>query len=299
MDVTQYAAAMARLARRHQVDWLGRFLPVGREIFHFVAAGSGFPLLLIHGWAAWSYSWRKNIPALSKYAKVYALDLLGFGLSSKTRAAGYSLAAQAGHVLQFLDALGLEQVVLGGHSMGGEIAMRVAARAPERVAGLLLVASTGYSPVTLPAGLRLALRIPGLAHAVVRATVANARFARRTLNTAYADPSALTAADVNGYLLPGRTPGAIQTLVQFFRQMDFGQAVDCIPTLGQPALVIWGARDPWWPLAHGQRLAQELPAARLHVFPGAGHVPQEEAPAAFNQVVQDWLATLGYAGLSR
>lgn len=298
MDERRYAEAMRRLADRHRVDWLGRFLPVDREVFHYVAAGGGPQLLLLHGWAAWSYSWRKNIPSLSKYVKVYAPDLLGFGLSSKTRAAGYSLWDQAHHMLRFMDALGLERVMLGGHSMGGEIALRMATLAPERVAGLVLVASTGYWPVVLPRPVRLALRVPGLNHGLVRAAVVNARFARSTLSQAYGDPGRWTESDLRAYLLPARTPGATGTLIRFLQEMDFGAIAGRIRDLPHPALVVWGARDPWWPLAHGERLAQEL-GARLHVLPDAGHVPQEEYPDEFNRVALEWLAVQGYSGAER
>lgn len=299
MEVNRYAAAMERLARRRGVGWTGRFAPVGQEIIHYVEAGSGHPLVLLHGLAAWSYTWRKNIPALSREMKTYALDLPGFGLSTKTRRAGYSLWDQARHVLAWMDAVGLERVVLAGHSMGGEIALRLATLAPERVAALLLVASAGYAVTSLPREARLALRVPGLGLGLIRYFFFNQRFTRAALRAARHDPAGVTEADVAAYLLPARTPGATRTFLRLLREIDFGSFAPRIGEVRQPALLVWGARDPWTPLAHGERMARELAGARLHVFPQAAHMPHEEHPDEFHRLVLGWLAELGYSAAPR
>ncbi len=295
MNIQAYVQTMQRLARRHGVAETGQFIPVSGEVWHYQEQGAGPPLVLLHGLAEWSYTWRNNMPVLGKYVKTVAPDLPGFGLSTKTSSAGYSLGDQARSVLNWMDALDLNRVVLGGHSMGGEIALRLAHLAPDRVAALLLVASSGYVVSHLPREARWALKLPGVGLGLIRYFFFNARFVRAALRTARPGRDEVTELDVQSYLLPARTPGAASTFLRILREMDFGSFAGQIHTIRQPALLVWGADDPWVPVAHGQHMAQQLPAGQLHVWPDTGHLPHEERPDDFNHLVVQWLKDLGYS----
>lgn len=279
---------------------LGGPAPSGTGGSPGLASGVGVPLVLIHGLAAWSFTWRHNAPALAAAGPVYALDLPGFGLSSKTGRAGYSLWDQARWVLRFLDIAGLQRAVLVGNSMGGEIALRLALTVPGRVAGLVLVSSAGYAVAgKLPAAARAALALPLVGRALVRAAFMSRRFAAQALQAAYGDPTSLDPAAVVGYWLPSRTPGAARTLLRVLREMDFGATAHRLHEVQHPALIVWGARDPWTPLDHGQRLHRALRHSRLHVFPTGGHVVHEEFPDAFNRLVLNWVRELAAGAPAR
>src|ERR1700733_4456924 len=106
----------------------------------YLRAGSGPPLVLLHGLLGYSFSWRFALPVLAQKAMVYALDMPGAGLSDRPPNANGSLCAHAERLLRFLDAMGIASCDLLGTSHGGAVAMMTAALAPERVRSLILVA---------------------------------------------------------------------------------------------------------------------------------------------------------------
>lgn len=296
----RYEKAMRRLVARSGTAWVGAFVPAAGEFVHYVETGpaGGLPVVLLHGFGAWSFTWRLNLEALGRAGlRTLAPDLRGFGLTTKPPAGGYSLWDQARLVLAWMDALGIRQAVLGGNSLGGEISLRIALLAPERVLGLLLVSSAGYVPMWMPSLARWAVRYPALATPLARLVWANGRFIGSVLRAAYHDPARLTAQDVAGYALPARTPGAARGLLGMLPEMDPGAAAGQFASIRKPALLVWGLHDPWTPLDHGQRLARDLGGAPLEVFRDAGHLPHEEQADRFNDLAVRWLRGLA-AGLT-
>lgn len=292
MTLATHAATMRYLAQRHGIQWVGRFAALGSDIVHWVEMGSGSPVVLLHGYLAWSYTWRRNLAALAQGSRAIALDLRGFGLSSKPWRGAYDFDAQVGWIADFVDHLGLESFVLCGHSMGGEIGMRFAARYPQRVQGLVLANSAGYVEKRLPWLARLAVQAPDLGAVLVRPVWANRRFARRVLTLAYHDPAAVDPVATIGYTLPAHTPGIGRSFLRILRQADFGARPQTPSLVRCPTLLIWGKHDPWTPLEHGERMHREIQGSFLHVFPDAGHMPHEEAAPDFNSLCQQWLAGL-------
>lgn len=113
---------------------------------HVVKHGTEGPnLVLLHGMRGWFPTWRQMVPALSACARVTVIDMKGFGLSTLPACGEYNVDGLATHVLATLDALVLEEPILVGLSLGGEVAIRVALQAPDRVRGLILLGSTGYT----------------------------------------------------------------------------------------------------------------------------------------------------------
>ncbi len=130
------------------------FVRVGDYNIHYVEAGRGEPMIMIHGWLCWGAYWKKIIPLISNRYHVYAPDLLGHGISDKPlgKEVSYGTDAQAERIIAFMNALGIRKAVLVGHSMGGEIAAKVTLAEPERVKGLVLVCAAGMeqTPKLLP-----------------------------------------------------------------------------------------------------------------------------------------------------
>ncbi|HLN65453.1 MAG TPA: alpha/beta fold hydrolase [Symbiobacteriaceae bacterium] len=267
-----------------QIGWFGQYINAGPDMLHYVERGSGTPLVLVHGFLEWSYTWHHNVDTLAAHARVLAPDLRGYGLSSKNKVLGHSLSDQAEVLRAFLDAKGVERAILCGHSMGGEVVLRFALRWPERVQALILVASSGYLRPQRRTLHELVLRMPGVSEAALRAVMLNRSWVTRALAGAFASPEYVTPAEVDAYLLPARAPGAGGALKRILRDADFGHFAERLRDVQMPALLIWGTDDQVVPLAHGRRLAEEL-HGRLVTFEGCGHLPYAERPEAFHQVV--------------
>ena len=283
-------------AERCGIGWFGRHEQVGDELLHYVAAGTGQPLVLIHGFMAWSYTWVHNLRPLSEYCQVLAPDLRGYGLSHKNHRLSHSLDDQVEVVRAFLDHLNIDQAVLCGHSMGGEVALRLALKYPTRVRGLVLVAASSYVVSRDRPLQRFLLKTPGVGPLAVRAAVMNRRYVVKSLQFCFHDQSKFTPADVDAYYLPARSPSAAAAFARTVLDLDFGKWSNRWSEVEHPALLVWGANDPLIPLAHGERLAKALPNSRLVVFDQCGHVPHAEHPSTFNQEVLGFLSGLDQGG---
>ncbi|ACL02765.1 alpha/beta hydrolase fold protein [Desulfatibacillum aliphaticivorans] len=136
------------------------FIEIDNLNMHFIESGEGDPIILIHGWLCWGAFWKKITPSLSEKFHVYALDLIGHGLSDKPvdDNFSYSTEAQARRVVEFMKKKSITNAVIVGHSMGGEIAAKTAIMAPDRVSAAVLICAAGMqdNPQSLPSYIRIA-----------------------------------------------------------------------------------------------------------------------------------------------
>ncbi len=292
MSFERFALSVRQLMGRQPVDWFGEFARINGEAVHYVDLGCGAPVLLIHGFFAWSFTWRENLPVLAREFRCLAPDLRGWGLSQRHPKGQISLGAQADLLAGLMDHLGLKRAVLVGHSMGGEVALRFALHHPDRLQGLVLVAPSALVRRRRMAAERYLLRLPIIAPLFVRGAVLNRRFAVRSLRGGYFHQERVTDDAISGYHLPARLSGSARTFLAVLRDADFGAAAARIHQVQHRTLIIWGENDPWVPLAHGERLTAELPNSRLVVFPECGHLPHEEYPERFHEEVLPFLRSL-------
>jgi len=257
------------------------------------------PIVLVHGTSASLHTWQGWSAALRTQRRVISFDLPGFGLTGPFtgRYAGQAYRGDdyARFVLDLMDALGIPRAVLGGNSLGGEVAWRVAALAPQRVDRLILVDAAGYpfEPESVPIGFRLA-RVPLLNR--LTEWVLPRGVVESSVRDVYGDPGKVTSALVDRYFELTLREGNRRALVQRFQAMQRdAEAYDDnrarLRALKQPALIIWGGRDRLIPLALAKQFNADLAASRLVVFDSLGHVPQEEDPAATVAAVREFLAT--------
>lgn len=263
-------------------------LPSGKT--HFVEAGQGFPLVLVHGLLGYSFAWRKNIPALAERFRVLALDLAGCGYSEGLRKGSSGIEAWSRQVAEFLDALDLPQVHLLGLSAGGAVAVDWVSRHPDRVARLVLAAPVNpFSRRVL--WLSRGYRWSGLPPAVLDLLRRNAPrfypwlFRRRF----YADPSRLTPETIPGYLEGLRNEATVPMLRQTILRWRPRPMVEQLRAITAPTLLIWGEQDKLVPPSCIPHLLRILPNARLARLPGAGHFCHEEVPDSFNAEVLRFL----------
>lgn len=275
----------------------------GRRTVIATAGRSSDPaLILIHGFGGSTFGWRHVLePLATRGWHVVAIDLPGFGLAEKDWSGAYDHASHAQFVLAAMDQMNINEAVLAGHSMGGNVVSWIAALAPERVRGLALVDAAIASPAASRNGAAsTALRIPPLRRAariLIRSAFTEATFGE-LLSSAFAVKSAATPETIRGYAAASRLPEWDAALLGIIRDSSANslplQIAEIVGRAGAPipTLILWGAEDSWVPLSSGEVLRDALPSATYVVLPGLGHVPFEEDPEEFTRAMQDWLDTL-------
>ena len=300
--LTAFAFAISRAPDRPVDTLVARWAPppsdfveIKGQLVHLRDEGprtDPLPLVLIHGTGASLHTWEGWVKALKVQRRVISFDLPGFGLTGpfagQYEKGNYTGDAYALFVLDLLDALKLDRAVLGGNSLGGEVAWRTAFLAPTRVAALVLVDAAGppFVPESMPLGLRMA-RIPVLNRiadvALPRALV------EQGLKDVYADPSKVTPELVDRYFELTLREGNREALRQRMQHLVTGADAERIATLKQPTLILWGGRDRLIPPAIAEQFHQQIAGSQLVVLQDLGHVPQEEDPARSVQPVKAFL----------
>jgi pimeloyl-ACP methyl ester carboxylesterase len=252
---------------------------------HYIDAGQGDPVVLVHGLNASTFTYRYTVPELSRKTRVIAIDLLGFGYSGRPVDADYSLSAHADRLARLLDHLGIKEAAVAGHSMGGGVAMHFALRYPERVTRLVLVDSV--SDHELRRG-RRASRFSRVALPLVALLFHRRWFRRAILRTAVHDPAHLTPEYLEQLFRTSRMRGHLRALGLLSAHRAKDPPIDA-QEIGCPTLVMWGEHDRWLPSWHGEELAASIPDASFKPVWSAGHLPLEEQPDLSNVLLIDFL----------
>jgi pimeloyl-ACP methyl ester carboxylesterase len=266
------------------VDWVdaerpGQIAQVDGVGVHYVNRGSGSAVVLIHGFGGHTFSYRRNIPELAKHHRVVALDLKGFGYSERPPGGDYSLTAQAEVVIGLMDELGILAASIVGHSMGGEVAMRVASTHPERVDKLVLVASvSGDRFPTLPPLPIIKPIMPFLGRLT----------ARFLLKRGFYDRTKLTEEVREGYRRPKYIRGFNDAIYRLMADMRHDSKID-YARINQPTLILW-ARAEALPAVILRKLRERLPHAEVQYIERAGHLLLEEQPEDCNRAILRFIA---------
>ena len=254
-----------------------RFLDVRGTQVHYRDEGQGETIVLLHGTAASLHTWDAWAAELSRHYRVVRLDLPGFGLTGPDGSHDYSIAHYVDFVTEFLARAGVDRFHLVGNSLGGRIAWKLALTLPGRVQSLVLIDAAGYPLASTPP-LVFKLARSGVLSGLVR-WITPRWMVRRTLLEVYGDDRKVTDALVERYFELQRRAGNRQAFIERART-DAVDETAALPGIHCPTLVLWGERDAWIPVAHAHRFQKDIPGAQLIVYPGVGHMPMEEAPAA-------------------
>jgi pimeloyl-ACP methyl ester carboxylesterase len=267
------------------------FVNVSGVRVRYLHAGTGKPMLLIHGLVGSSANWRNNIAALAQHACVYAIDLVNMGKSQRVRGLDAGLRATANRVVAVMDALGLANADIVAHSHGGAVALMLAALHPRRVRSLILFAPANpycrssdqmariYST---PWGGFLAWLLPYLPAPVQRFALGQIyggtdRVADRCLQEI-----------VEGLRSPGTLRHVLCTVRCWFAERaKLKMALRRVKRI--PTLLVWGDRDCTVSLSSAVQLKRKLRGSELIVIQGAGHSVFEEAPEESNRIMLEWL----------
>jgi pimeloyl-ACP methyl ester carboxylesterase len=274
-----------------------KYLDLHGDRVAYIDVGSGDEtLLLLHGMAGSSQTWRAVVPQLSKRYRVIAPDLLGHGESAKPRS-DYSLGAFAVSLRDLLDELGITRVTVVGQSLGGGVAMQFVYQHPDYCQRLVLISSGGLGQ-DVGWTLRL-LSAPGaelILPVIAPPPVVRAGNKLRSWLSAASIQSPRGAEMWSAY----SSLADAQTRQAFLRTLrsvvDYrGQAVSALNrmhlTSELPLMIIWGDQDHIIPVEHGHALDELRPGCRLEILPGVGHFPHVEKPNDVVDLLEDFIST--------
>ena len=254
-------APPGRRRRLPGVEVFGREAVVEGRGIRYEVAGEGEPVVLVHGLSGSTRWWDRTVPALAARYRVYLVDLPGFG-SMRRAEGGFVLSEAADWLSSWMKAVGLEGTHLVGHSMGGYISVVLAARRPEMLRRLVLVA---------PAGVPTGRSIPG-----------------------YLIPLLQTSRYLTPGLLPVIARDALRTGPFTFlgatRELLAEDVRGYLREITAPTLLVWGREDVLVPPSAGDVLRGEIPDSRLLFLEGTGHVPMFERAAETNEAILSFLA---------
>jgi pimeloyl-ACP methyl ester carboxylesterase len=259
-------------------------------------AGEGETLLLVHGMAGSSATWRAVLPQLERRYRVVAPDLPGHGDSAKPRG-DYSLGAFAAWLRDLLRELDIERVTVIGQSLGGGVAMQFSYQHPDLCDRLVLIGSGGLGPdvnwtLRLLAAPGSEFLLPFVAPAAIRDVGDKVRgwLAAIGVQSVRGDEMWHAYASLSD-------PQTRQAFLRTLRAVvdHRGQAVSALNRLylnaGLPTQLIWGDSDGIIPVAHGYAAHEAIPGSRLAVLDGVGHYPHLEDPAAVVRIIDDFVST--------
>ncbi len=266
----------------------------------YLRAGSGPPLILLHGLLGYSFSWRYTMPALAPYATVYAPDMMGAGFSDRPAGLDHSMRGTARRLLRFIERVGISSELssfdLLGTSHGGAVAMMAAAECLDGNAGLRLRRLVLVAPVN-----------PYSAHGRHLAPFFGSRFGAALYRLMivrmnflfpywharmYGDRSRIPPGTLEGYVAPLAKPGLFEHALSIVRTWteDLRELEATLPKLASlPTLLMWGGKDSAVYASSAAPLAKYFPNSQSIVFPGIGHLPYEECPEEFNRALIEFL----------
>ncbi|RMF97823.1 MAG: alpha/beta fold hydrolase [Gammaproteobacteria bacterium] len=241
------------------------------------ASAPGEPVfLLLHGFGNSLQSFRRLAPLLADHYRVITVDMPGFGLSAKPANRDYRNPSQAQLIADFIAALGLDNVVVGGHSLGGAIALRVALIAPQ-VSGLILM-NPGIIETGVPA---ITKYLPFPFQRLSAKQFGDREFREQFLKQSYMDPSLVTDEVMDELMKAPRSEGYLAGTTAMMGQYEDASEVPLLAEVRVPVLIAWGERDRRKTpeeLAALQAGLSNAPVVRVARAPNAGHYVHEEAP---------------------
>jgi len=301
--VAASGVAAKLLLRPRDVEWeknrdiifhadRSRFVEVDGVPVHYQEAGdsSAPPMVLIHGFASFNLVWSKVLlPLADAGFRVIAPDLPGYGFSGKPPHLDYTINSQAAMVVSLLKQLGIERTSLVGSSYGGAVAATIALDHPTLVEKLVLVGAVTNNKPTRYMLMRL-FGSPVIGDILSPLLASSRTLLRRRMKKVYDRHSwVLDERRVQARHLPLRTRGTHRAIIRTVRGWDADRISRDAHLISQPSLVMWGENDREVPLRDGERIHQEIPNSRLIVFRECGHIPHEEYPERFTEVVTEFL----------
>lgn len=249
-------------------------------------------ILLVHGFGSSSYHWRYNILQLAEYYDVYAIDLIGFGKSSKPLE-NYHTSLWTNQTLDFIENVIGKNTIVVGNSLGGSIALQSSRH--ELVDGVILINSYVKFKNNQPSFMRLPrFLIPVFTNNYFQ-YIQDSQKIKDTLRNLYpVQPERVDDQLVESILQPSYDPNAPQILSNIIENIMYDSDENCVDvehiinTLKKPMLLIWGTQDAWISKEIAEKIVQLHPNAKKK-FVRAGHCPQDEIPETVNEIILQFM----------
>lgn len=287
---------MSALLERAGLEYRGNYLEVDHRRIHYLDYGDGPPVILLHGGGAGSAIWFRQIEVLSRTHRVIVPDHPVFGLSSQDPYESPLTGSLVRYLTGFMDALGLGRVDVVGLSMGAQATLAMALAGPDRFNRLVVIDAAGlgkaiswiFKLATVPLIGRLILRPNrwGQDNFFKTQEVVNSDFADAGAYMQYSYDVTLASGHARAMRLSLSAMTGLSGQKSIFTDEE-------LRSITHPMLVIWGAQDKLFPIAHGYRLSQHAPNASLHVIENSAHVPLLDNPGQVNDLIVGFLGDAG------
>ena len=263
-----------------------RITELGDRWVSYVDEGVGAPVVLLHGIPTWGYLWEGALNVLARSNRVLIPDLLGFGYSDKRDNFDRSIARQAEMVDAWMQEIGIERAAIVGHDIGGGVALRLATLFPQRVERLCVLNAVSYD--SWPIELMLQFGHPQ-ANRTMSAAAA-IKVLRNALKQGFARSPERDVLD--GLLSPYRTEVGKLSLIRNAAALNTNlttEISDLLLRLALPTLILWGEEDEFQVVKYGERLAEDIPGARLVRMNNARHFVMFDQPDEVVQLLREFL----------
>lgn len=297
------AIAVKMLTRNKSVSWENfaenvyhsensNFAEVDGATIHYQEFGDrAHPtLILIHGYTASTYGWKTVAPMFAERDfHVIAVDLLGFGYSDKPAWFDYTIQSQARMIVRLMNILGIGQATLVGNSYGGAVASILTLDYPERVKKLVLVDAVCNDEALAHPLLKL-VAVPGIGEALTPFLMDSKLLLKLRMKGTFSPENQhlITQDRVDSVYRPLSAADAHNAVLQTARNWQADRIEEDANLINQPTLIIWGEDDTVIPIHNGFTLHKEILNSRFVVFRNCGHIPQEEAPDNFVEIVTNF-----------
>jgi pimeloyl-ACP methyl ester carboxylesterase len=267
----------------------GKLIKLDGQSTHYVEKGEGQPVILLHGFFYDTYMWQKNIDFLAERFKVYAMDLWGFGYSTR-EPLDYGYPLYARQLRLFMDAMQIPRASLVGQSMGGGTIIKFAVGNQERVNKIILV-----DPAAMPNRLPIMGRISNLPGIGELMYGLNSNFIRKMAlkNTFLHKAENISDDYFETVTRFHKIKGTHKVMLTITRKQFFDTLSPEVQALGDrnlPVLIVWGRQDVSIPLERGSAMHEILKGSRLEILDEAGHCAHDDRPDLFNPLAAEFLS---------
>ncbi len=272
-----------------------KFITLSGYQHRYIESGSGdSSIILVHGMSSSIEIFENAIPKLSKYMRVLALDLLGFGQSDKPISENYTLEFYADMLREFMEKTNCigqgKSVCLLGHSMGGKYVLTLSLNYPKLVDKVVLSNSDGF--IYVPHVIRAA-SLWGVRH-ILHKIVTRRKFVQDAMKKVYHDPSHITPEHFELNFKMARDKNIFRTIMLLnknYKKLDLRRMGyrDRLSELRQPVLIIWGDKDQFISPKSAYIADREIPNSKLHIIPNCGHAPMVEKANIFADLIIEFV----------
>ena len=245
------------------------------------------PLVLIHGTSSSLHTWDSIVPALLDKKRIIRLDLPAFGLTGPHPQRDYSIDFYNQFIDAFLNAIGVQQYIIAGNSLGGSIAWNQSLRYPNKVKQLILINSGGYPKKNEKGNIGFKLAsMPVVGDVLLKFTPRG--IIRKSVEDVYSDKTKVSEDLVQRYFDLLLREGNRQATLDIFKNRKFGGS-EKIKNIQTPTLIIWGEDDQLIDVSNAYLFQKDIQKSQLVIIPKTGHVPMEENPSAFLAAIKQFI----------